>query len=218
MSRTTERVFYILTWLFQGSSYLSPRAYGVLHRLHHAHADTALDPHSPKYDNNLFHMMWKTKNVYSDVFYEKTQLDSQYTKNVPDWRAMDDFADGWFNRIFWMVIYTAFYFFFAEHWYQWLLLPIQFVMGPFHGAIINWFAHKYGYRNHELEDTSRNLWFPDLIMWGEGFHNNHHKFPARSNFGTRWYEFDPMYPLIRIFDSVGLIHLVAKPAVAKQQK
>ncbi len=50
MSKTMEKVFIFLSWLTQGSSYLSPYSYGILHRLHHAYADTEQDPHSPKYD------------------------------------------------------------------------------------------------------------------------------------------------------------------------
>jgi hypothetical protein len=51
--------------------------------------------------------------------------------------------------------YIAMYVQFANVWWLWLLLPIQFLMSPIHGAIINWFAHKYGYRNFEVGDTSR---------------------------------------------------------------
>ena len=50
MNKFTEKVVYILTWIFQGSNYLSPYGYGVMHRMHHALADTENDPHSPKYD------------------------------------------------------------------------------------------------------------------------------------------------------------------------
>eukprot|EP01036_Dinobryon_divergens_P038408 gene38408-50429_t len=31
----------------EGSSFLSPRAYAILHRMHHAFSDTKRDPHSP---------------------------------------------------------------------------------------------------------------------------------------------------------------------------
>ena len=47
MNKFWEKVFYFLTWVFQGSSFLSPKAYGIMHRLHHAYADTENDPHSP---------------------------------------------------------------------------------------------------------------------------------------------------------------------------
>ena len=35
-----EKAFYLLTYTAQGSSFLSPRAYAILHRMHHAFSDT----------------------------------------------------------------------------------------------------------------------------------------------------------------------------------
>ena len=34
--------------------------------------------------------------------------------------------------------YTAFYMVFAPHWAWAILLPFHFLMGPTHGAIVNW--------------------------------------------------------------------------------
>ena len=67
MNKFWEKVFFILSLIFQGSSYLSPYAYGILHRLHHAYADGFRDPHSPSNDKNIFRMMWKTKLIYSKI-------------------------------------------------------------------------------------------------------------------------------------------------------
>ena len=52
LSKRWERVFHFATWLTQGSSYLSPRAYAILHRMHHAYSDTPKDPHSPANHGN----------------------------------------------------------------------------------------------------------------------------------------------------------------------
>lgn len=207
MTRGWERVFFILSFITQGSSYLSPYAYGALHRLHHAHADTEDDPHSPKYSKNLFTMMWKTKVIYSAILKGKKKVEAKYLKNLPKWMTFDLITDHVAIRAIWALAYIAFYYFFATHWALWLLLPIQFVMGPFHGAIINWFAHKIGYTNHSVSDTSKNLMPVDLFMMGEGYHNNHHKHPFRANFGQRWHEFDPVYPFILLFNAVGIIRL-----------
>src|SRR6478735_9272658 len=84
MSPFTEKVFFVLTWIFQGSNYLSPYGYGVMHRLHHAFADTENDPHSPKYDESLFKMMWKTKTIYADINLRRIHIDPKYTKNIPE--------------------------------------------------------------------------------------------------------------------------------------
>ena len=78
-SKNWERIFYISTWFFQGSSYLVPRAYGVMHRMHHAFADTEKDPHSPKYDPNPLAMMWRTKNVYQQINKQKTALNETFS-------------------------------------------------------------------------------------------------------------------------------------------
>ncbi|HJY23269.1 MAG TPA: hypothetical protein VJ279_10310, partial [Hanamia sp.] len=48
-SKNWERAFYLMTWFTQGSSYLVPRAYAVMHRMHHAYSDTEKDPHSPHF-------------------------------------------------------------------------------------------------------------------------------------------------------------------------
>ena len=44
MSKAWERTFHLLTYLTQGSSYLNPRAYAILHREHHAYTDGPKDP------------------------------------------------------------------------------------------------------------------------------------------------------------------------------
>ena len=79
------------------------------------------------------------------------------------------------------------------------------------GAIINWFAHKYGYRNFEVGDTSRNFLPVDFLMMGESYHNNHHKSGSNANFGgIRWHEIDPTYQIIRLLDKIGVIHLIER--------
>ncbi len=208
MSKGWERVFFVLTWIFQGSNYLSAYGYGVMHRMHHAYADTEDDPHSPKYDESLFKMMWKTKTIYSSIANKKREVAERFTKDVPQWTAFDKFARSWPSRIFWGALYVAFYYQFATEWYLWLLLPIQFIVSPVHGAVINWFAHKYGYRNFETKDTSRNFLPFDFLMMGESYHNNHHKNGANPNFGgIRWHEIDPTYQFIKLFNFLGIIKI-----------
>src|SRR5947209_3857081 len=56
MSRRWERFFYLLTFVSQGSSFLVPRAYAVLHREHHAFGDSERDPHSPHFASSVLTM------------------------------------------------------------------------------------------------------------------------------------------------------------------
>lgn len=208
MSRTTEKVMYVLTWIFQGSSYLSAYGYGIMHRVHHAYADTAKDPHSPKYDKSLFAMMLKTKDVYQDINKGRVKVEEKFTINVPQWESFDLFASSMLSRISWGVLYAVFFYFFATAWWQWLFLPIAFLMAPIHGAIINWFAHIYGYVNFKVSDTSKNFLPFDFLMLGESYHNNHHKRSGNPNFGgVRWHEIDPTYIIMRILHAFGVIHI-----------
>ncbi|MBC7488336.1 MAG: acyl-CoA desaturase, partial [Cytophagaceae bacterium] len=109
MTKGWEKFFYILTYVFQGSSFLSPYAYGVMHRMHHAYADTELDPHSPSYSRNLFHMMWQTKNTYNDILHHRANIDPKFIKGVPYWSALEKLADNWMSRVAWGTAYTIFY-------------------------------------------------------------------------------------------------------------
>ncbi|MBK7406803.1 MAG: acyl-CoA desaturase [Saprospirales bacterium] len=207
MSKVWEKVFFVFSFIVQGTSYLSPYAYGILHRMHHAYTDTEMDPHSPTYDKNLFVMMWRTKVIFTDIYRGKTQVEERFKKGVPEWLAFEKFANSWGARIFWMLFYTTFYILFATQWWMFLFLPVHFVMGPLHGAIINWFAHRYGYVNFKMEDTSKNLLPVDFLMLGESYHNNHHKYSSRPNFGVRWFEIDPVYPIIRLFAKLRIIRM-----------
>ena len=219
MSPFMEKVFFVLTWFFQGSNYLSAYGYGVMHRMHHAFADTPNDPHSPKYDESLFKMMWKTKTIYSDITSKRVEVDKRFTEGVPEWQVFDRFARSWVSRLMWGAAYFAVYWAYADVWWLWLLLPVQFILSPVHGAIINWFAHLYGYRNFEVGDTSKNFLPVDFLMMGESYHNNHHKHGSRANFGgVRWHEIDPTYQVIKLLNFVGVIKLAKQKEVKLERE
>jgi stearoyl-CoA desaturase (delta-9 desaturase) len=207
MSKGWERFFFILAYITQGSSYMSPRAYAIMHRYHHAFTDTEKDPHSPSFSSNIFSMMWRTRSFYQDIVHGRMEVEERFTKNLPEWNALDRFANGTVSRLLWVGLYIAFFVFFATNPWLYLLLPIIVSMGAFHGAVINWFAHKYGYINFKLKNTSMNLFFIDILMLGESYHNNHHKYPSAINFGRRWHEVDPLYPVIRLLGWMGIIKL-----------
>ncbi|SDM53089.1 acyl-CoA desaturase [Siphonobacter aquaeclarae] len=207
MSKGWERFFYVFTWITQGSSFLSPYAYGVMHRLHHAYADTENDPHSPSFSENLFDMMWKTKNRYNAILHHPDIVEPKFRKNVPNWPLMERIGDNWLSRVGWGTLYTLYYIHFATSGWEYLLLPVHYLMGPVHGVVINWFAHKYGYTNFKVNDTAKNLLPFDFLMMGESYHNNHHKLGGRANFGVKWWEFDPTYPVILVLNAVGVVKL-----------
>ena len=127
--------------------------------------------------------------------------------NYPTWNWLDKFGSSWTSRIIWGFGYTAFYIFFATSWWMYLLLPLHFLMGPLHGAIVNWCGHKYGYQNFDNGDDSRNTLPFDILLMGELFQNNHHKHPNSPNFASKSWEFDPMYPMLRFLHKLKVITL-----------
>jgi len=70
-----------------------------MHRLHHAHADTEEESYSLSYSRNLFDMIWKTRRIYLDIDHDKIEIENRYTKNLPAWKAFDNFAQHIFTRI-----------------------------------------------------------------------------------------------------------------------
>jgi stearoyl-CoA desaturase (delta-9 desaturase) len=207
MGPRTERVLYVLTYLFQGSSYLDIRAYALLHREHHAYSDTKDDPHSPTNFGNVWSMMWGTKERYDRYAKRTSEPEARFEGGIPEWPWLDRLGRSWLLRLVWLAAYTAFYLVFATAWWQFLLLPIHFLMGPIHGAIVNWCGHRYGYRNFNSDDVSRNTLVFDFVTMGELFQNNHHKYAMRSNFAVRWFELDPCYQIMKVLNFVGIIQL-----------
>jgi len=217
MNKFWERMFFLLSYITQGSSYMSPRAYAIMHRMHHAYTDTEKDPHSPSFSKNIFAMMWRTRNFYKDIVNGKVEVEPRFLKNLPEWPAFDKWADSALSRILWAAAYVAFFITFATSPWVYLLLPIVLGMGVFHGAIINWFAHKYGYTNFKLKNTSENLLRVDFLMLGESYHNNHHKDPSSINFGFKWHELDPVYYVIRFLAWLHVIKIV-KPVLVHSER
>lgn len=207
MSPAWEKVFFVFSYITQGSSYMSARAYAIMHRMHHAYTDTANDPHSPSFDSNMFTMMWRTRNTYAGILNNRVAVEERFTKNLPEWGWFDRWGNNFFSRIIWVGVYITLYLLFAPSAWWLLLVPIHIAMGPVHGVIVNWFAHKHGHVNFETTNTSRNLFKVDVLMLGEGYHNNHHVHPSSSNFAAKKGEFDLCYPVIRLFDRLGVIRI-----------
>lgn len=212
MSKVNEKIFYFLTWFFQGSSYLIPRAYAVMHRMHHEYSDTKEDPHSPRFFRDVFQMMWHTKKIYNGFVTGKSIPDAKFTANLPVWNGLDKFGDNKIVRISWGVFYSLCYFFmigyFDLSWFWTLLLPIHYLIGPVQGAFVNWCGHKYGYQNYNNKDHSHNTNPIEIFLMGELFQNNHHKYPLDPNFAQKWFEIDFTYPILIVLSWFRVIKLL----------
>lgn len=207
-SKRWEKTFYFLTWFFQGSSFLVPRAYAVMHRMHHTYSDTEKDPHSPHFFKDIWHMMLHTARIFSAFVTGENMPDPQFTKEYfPVWDKLDKIGNHSLTRFAFGVFYVAFYLIFAPNYWWFLLLPIHFLMGPIQGAIVNWFGHKLGYSNYANGDKSKNTTPWGFIMMGELFQNNHHFAKLDPNFAKRWFEFDFTYQIMKWLHHFKIIKL-----------
>ena len=177
-------------------------------RQHHSFSDTKKDPHSPVWSNNIFSFMWETFKEYRNL---STQflIDESKSSDLPRWRFIEVLGESMIVRIFFVSLYSFFYWTYAPSAWFFLLIPFHIFMGPIHGFIVNWFGHKNGYRNHpELSDNSKNTLPVDLLMMGELYQNNHHKSPNKPKFSHRWFELDLGYLFIKALNTLKVIRLV----------
>jgi stearoyl-CoA desaturase (delta-9 desaturase) len=207
MSKGWERTFHFLTWAVQGPSYLRPKPYAIMHRMHHAYSDTPQDPHSPTHQKNVFAMMLRTLKIYVGITKGEFPVEPRFEGGYPEWKLLDETLSNYAVSVAWGALYALYYFAFATHWWMFVFLPLHWVMGPMHGAIVNWFGHKVGHRNYESSDQSRNTLVVDVLTMGELFQNNHHKWGQSPNFAVRWFEIDPAYQIMRVLSAFGIIDM-----------
>jgi len=184
-----------------------------IHRLHHKHSDSELDPHSPKHGFTWAHMFWCMHKQADGHNGTEAAKDLQ---RDPGMRLL--------NQFFWVpqfllvgVVYGAgegaAYLGLATSGLSWLLwgVCVRTVIVYHSTWFVNSASHTWGYRNYNTDDISTNLWWVALVSFGEGWHNNHHAHQRSAAHGLRWYEFDLTYWTIRVLSWVGLAQDVVLP-------
>jgi stearoyl-CoA desaturase (delta-9 desaturase) len=155
------------------------------HRIHHAKTDTEDDPHSPHQLNwfKIWTINWKPFVI------KQTQI---YDLLKDKWQI---FLHKWYFELCLLTIliigiidYKLLVFTIS------LTSVIQFHTGSF---LVDIVCHKWGYRNFDTNDQSKNNIWANFIALGQGLHNNHHADPANYNMSTKWYEIDISSPIIK---------------------
>jgi len=79
---------------------------------------------------------------------------------------------------------------------------------------VNSIGHQYGSRRYDTNDESRNSWWLALITAGEGWHNNHHRYPASERQGFYWWEVDFTHYAVVLLSWLRVVWDVRGPAPA----
>lgn len=161
-------------------------AWVAIHREHHHHTDNENDPHSPRH-KGFVRVQWLS-------MFERTN--PRYAMHL-----IRDRFHAWLHQHYFLLHLAI-----ALIWYlidprllvSCYLVPAAILWNA--GSFINTLTHMVGYRNYDTKDDSTNIWWLGYLMWGEGWHNNHHNRPNQSKFGEKWWELDVAYWLITIIE------------------
>jgi stearoyl-CoA desaturase (delta-9 desaturase) len=179
------------------------------HRHHHVHSDKAEDVHSPVQHGFFWsHMGWfmSSKHFVADLSRVKDLL------KYPELRFLDRFD----IAIPTLLGVGVFLFgILLKHVAPglgtngWQMLVWGFFISTvlvYHGTYtINSLSHVFGRQRYQTGDASRNNVWLAIITLGEGWHNNHHHYPASVRQGFYWWEFDITFYMLKLMSFLGLI-------------
>jgi stearoyl-CoA desaturase (delta-9 desaturase) len=84
--------------------------------------------------------------------------------------------------------------------------------------LVNSAVHVWGTTNYQTTDNSRNNALVALLVFGDGWHSNHHAFEYSAAHVLEWWQVDFSYYLIRGLEAVGLAWDVKRPSEAQKEK
>jgi hypothetical protein len=90
-----------------------------------------------------------------------------------------------------------------------ILFYLMAAMGRGHLAV-NWICNTMGTRRFKQDNTSTNNTTVAVLTLGEGWHNNHHRFPRSARFGIAWYEVDVLASVISLMERLGPVWNVVR--------
>ena len=83
---------------------------------------------------------------------------------------------------------------------------------------VNSICHMFGRRDFRARDESRNNWLIAVLVLGEGWHNNHHAFPASARHGLLRGQVDVSWLVIRGLERLRLVRNVRRPTSAQMER
>jgi stearoyl-CoA desaturase (delta-9 desaturase) len=191
------------------------------HRKHHILSDREGDPHSPHdHDGTVKEAILGFIHAHC-VWFIKGRTKPDVDRYAPDLAAdpMLRFVDR--TAIFWIALGLVMPAVIAGlvTW-SWMGALLGLLWGGFVRVLfvhhvtwsINSVCHIWGSRGYDCADHSKNNVLFGILAFGEGWHNNHHAFPASARHGLKWWQFDISYITIRLMSLVGLASQIRTPS------
>jgi stearoyl-CoA desaturase (delta-9 desaturase) len=185
-----------------------PITWVATHRRHHANSHRDGEPHNGRRGLRWSHMEW----LYRPNEARPTQAEMAHL--TPDLAADPFYAFLERTNLFWQIgLGLALLLCGGVSWVIWGMF-VRVIVTIHVTGLVNSVAHHFGYQTYRTGDESRNNWWVAMLTWGDGWHNNHHAFPASARHGLRWFELDTTWWTICALEAVGLAHDVRLPSPA----
>ncbi|XP_022956258.1 palmitoyl-monogalactosyldiacylglycerol delta-7 desaturase, chloroplastic-like [Cucurbita moschata] len=186
------------------------------HRYHHQFVDTEKDPHSPIKGFWSSHIIW--------LLYKGDGSLSEMLGRHRKWDNACDLE----NQTFYRFIHKTYFLHpialalilygiggFPYFIWGMCVRSVIFLHGTF---MVNSVCHIWGKQQWKTNDLSRNNWWISLLVFGEGWHNNHHAFEYSARLGIEWWQYDPGWYVIRFLEAIGVATHVKLPSQRHMQK
>ncbi len=207
--RTSRPMQLLMAVLGASAVQRGPMWWAAHHRHHHNHSDDPDDIHSPEQHGFwMAHMGWFMTEA---GFQTNHRLVRDWAK-FPELRFLDRFdwlvpavlAAGCYGLgVLLEVLVPSLG---TSGWQMFVWAFLISTVACYHGTYtINSLAHTWGRRRFATKDDSRNNFILALVTLGEGWHNNHHHYPASTRQGFYWWEIDPTYYGLKLMQWLGLI-------------
>ena len=206
----TSRFFqFVLAWVGTSSAQLGPMWWAANHRHHHQHSDQPEDIHSPVIKDAFWaHIGWVMCRAYRDIQHDRVKDLAKF----PELRFIDRFHVLPVLSLIALLYLTGA---FLNAYFPGLgTNGMQMVMWGFFVStilvyhvtfLVNSATHIFGKKRFFTNDESRNSWWVALLTFGEGWHNNHHRWPLSARQGMYWWEFDLTFLTLRCLQAVGFV-------------
>ena len=194
--QTSRAMQFLFAVIGASSVQRGPLWWAAHHRKHHRHSDTEHDVHSPHHHGFWWsHVGWITSPANFPTDYSQVPDLAKY----PELRFIDRF-----DTLVPLLLAFALYWIGGLPYLIWGFFISSVVLFHF-TCSINSLAHIWGGQRYDTSDQSRNNLFLALLTFGEGWHNNHHKYPGSSRQGFFWWEIDLTYYGLKLLASIRLI-------------
>ncbi len=207
--KTSRAAQFLFAVLGASAVQRGPIWWAAHHRYHHAHSDQPDDVHSPRQHGFFWsHMGWFMSDRY-------VTTDDSLVKDLckyPELRWLDRF-DVVVPSLLGSAVFSL-GMVLKHHAPElgtggWQMLVWGFLISTvavYHGTYtINSLSHVFGRQRYATGDASRNNAWLAVLTLGEGWHNNHHHYPASARQGFYWWEVDVTYYLLRGLALFGII-------------